>query len=139
MPERAQQIGEQARERETDEHERDRQPLARWAHATRGREQARADHAEDDRERRQMLSSSGVLAEHPLAEEQQHEQPRRERRLHHDQRRQQQRHDLQRPAEDRQARAEQPAGASQQPPDERHAQVLLARRLPRVHRLQRDP
>jgi len=139
VPERAQQIREQAREREADKHERDRQALAGLAHAARGREQARSDHADDDREHRQALGASGVLAEHPLAQEQQHQQSRRERRLHDDQRRQQQRHDLQRPAENRQARAEHPAGAPEQPPHERHPQVLLPRRLPGVHRLQGDP
>jgi hypothetical protein len=139
MPERAQQIRKQAREREADEHERDRQALAGLADAARRREQARPDHADDDREHRQTLGSSGVLAEHPLAEEQQHEQPRRERRLHDDQRRQQQRENLQRPAENRQARAEHPAGAPEQPPHERHPQVLLPRRLSRIQCLQGDP
>ncbi len=86
-----------------------------------------------------MLGAAGVLAQHPLAQHQQHEQPRRERWLHHDQRREQQRHDLQRPAEDRQARAHHPARALEQPSHERHPQVLLAGRLAGVHRLQGDP
>ena len=81
----------------------------------------------------------GVLAEHPLPDEQQHEQARGERRLHDDQRREQQRDHLQRPAEDRQARAEHPARALEQAPDQRQAQVLLVGRLLGVHRLQRDP
>ncbi|MCW3019517.1 MAG: hypothetical protein JWN10_1825, partial [Solirubrobacterales bacterium] len=38
-----------------------------------------------------MLVAPGVLAEHPLAEEQQHEQAHREGWLHHDERREQQR------------------------------------------------
>ena len=58
---------------------------------------------------RDVLVAPGVLAQHPLAQEHQHEQAGRERRLHHHQRRQQQRQHLQRPAEDRQPRAEQPA------------------------------
>ena len=68
-----------------------------------------------------------------------HEQAGRKRRLHHDQRREQQRDQLQRPAEDRQPRAEQPACAAQQAPGEREAQMLAVRRLLGVHRLQRDP
>jgi len=74
---------------------------AGFAGGARRRAQAGADHAEHDRERRQVLAAPGVLAEQAPAEVQQHEQARRERRLDHDQRRQQQRHDLQRPAEDR--------------------------------------
>jgi len=139
MAQRAQQIRQQARDREADEHERDRQLLSRLADAARRREQPRADHAEDDRKRRQVLGAARVLAEHPLAEQQQHEQARRERRLHNHQRRQQQRHHLQRPAKDRQARAEHPAGAFEQPAHERHPQVLLGRRFAGVHRLQGDP
>jgi hypothetical protein len=80
-----------------------------------------------------------VLAERPLAHEHQHEQSRGERGLHDDQRREQQRDHLQRPAEDRQARAEHPASALDQSPDERQAQMLLAGCLLGVHRLQRDP
>jgi len=86
-----------------------------------------------------MLGASRMLAEHALTEEQQHEQTRRECRLDHHQRRQQQRQDLQRPTEDRQPRAQQPAGAFQQPAYERHAQVLLGRRFLGVQRLQGDP
>ena len=113
-----------------DQHERDRQSLRGVVGAARRRAQRRADHA-DARSRAiaHVLVAPGVLAEHPLAEEQQHEQAHRERRLHDHQRRQQQRHDLQRPAEDRQARAEQPARAPHEPPDQRQAQVLLRGRL----------
>ncbi len=105
----------------------------------RRREQAGADHADHDRDHREVLVAPGVLAEHSLCEEHQHEQPAGERRLHDDERRQQQSDDLQRPAEHRQSRPEQPAPATQQAPDERDAKVLAVRRLLRVHRLQRDP
>jgi hypothetical protein len=80
-----------------------------------------------------------VLAEHALAEEEQNEQPRRERRLYDHEWRQQQRHDLQREAEDRERRAQQPARAPDQAPHEREAQLLLAGRLLGVKRLQDDP
>ena len=86
-----------------------------------------------------MLAAPRVLAEDPPAEVQQHQQTGGERRLDDHQRRQQQRHDLQRPAEDRQARAHQPAGAFEQAPNQRQAQVLLVGRLLGVDRLQGDP
>ncbi len=104
-----------------------------------GANSSRADHADDDRERRQVLAAPGVLAEQPAAEVQQHQQACGERRLHDHERRQQQGQHLQGPAEDRQARAHQPAGAFEQPADECDAQVLLVGSLLRVHRLQGDP
>lgn len=104
-----------------------------------GGRQARPDHADHDRAHRQVLVSPGVLAQHPLAEEHQHEQARGERRLNDYERCQQQRDQLQRPAQDRQASAQQPAPTSRQAPREREAQVLHAGRLLGVHRLQGDP
>ncbi len=86
-----------------------------------------------------MLVASGMLAEHPLREEQQHEQPDRERRLHDDERREQQRDHLKRPAGDREPGADQPARALGQPPRQRESQVLVGRRLLGVERLDRDP
>ncbi len=86
-----------------------------------------------------MLRAPGMLAEHLLAEEQQHEQSRCERRLNHHQWRQQQRDDLEGPAQDRKPGAEQPAGAFEQSAHECHAQVLLGRGLPGVECLQNDP
>ncbi len=77
--------------------------------------------------------------QHALRQEHQHEQAGRERRLHDDQRSEQQRDDLQWPAEDRQARAKQPARAAHQAPRERQAQMLVVWRLLGVHRLQGDP
>jgi hypothetical protein len=86
-----------------------------------------------------MLVAPGMLAEHPLAEEQQHQQANRERRLHDHQRREQQRHHLQRPTQHRQSGPEQPARAAYQANDQRHPQVLLVGGLLGVHRLQGDP
>jgi len=139
VPERAQQIRNQARQAKANQHQRDRQLLRAVAGAARGSEHGRADHAEHDRAHRRVLVSSGVLAQHALGEEHQHQQACRQRRLDHHERGQQQSHDLQRPAEDREPRPEQPAGASDQPPGERQAQVLLVRRLLGVHRLEGDP
>jgi len=135
----AQQVGQQAGQAETEQHERDRQPLRGVAGAARRRAQASADHAEHDRRDRDVLGASGVLAQHPLPQEQQHDQAGRERGLHHHQRREQQRQHLQRPAEDRQARAEHPAPTPDQPPDQRQAQVLFGGGLLGVHRLKGDP
>ncbi len=64
---RAQQIGQQAREAEAEQHEADRQSLGGVAGAARRRAQAGADHADDDRADGDVLVAPGVLAEHPLA------------------------------------------------------------------------
>jgi hypothetical protein len=106
VPQGTQQVRQQARERKPEEDERDRQLLARLRSAARRSEQGRADHADHDREHRQVLVAPCALAQHALAQQQQHQQPGGERRLHDHERGQQQRHDLQRPAENRQARAE---------------------------------
>lgn len=135
----AQQIGQQAGDAQADQHQRDGQILGGVRGAARGREQARAHHTEHDRAHRHVLVAPSVLAEHSLCQEQQHQQAERERRLHDHQRSQQQRHDLEREAEDRQARAQQPAGAPDQAPRQRQAQVLVVGRLLGVHRLQGDP
>ncbi len=135
----AQQVGQQARGAEQHEHDQDRQTLGGVTGAARRRAQSSSDHADHDRRHRDVLVFARVLAEHPLPHEHKHEQARGERGLHDDQRREQQRDHLQRPTEDRQARAEHPAPASDQPPDQRQAQMLLAGRFLGVHRLQRDP
>jgi hypothetical protein len=135
----AQQVGQQARQADPEQHEHDRQALAGVARAARRCAQARADHPDYDRRHRDVLLSTRVLAEHSLSQEHEHEQPGRQRGLHHDQRRQQQRDHLQWPAEDRQARAQHPAPAPDQAPDQGQAQMLLVGRLLGVHRLQRDP
>lgn len=105
----------------------------------RRRREARADHADHDRPHREVLLAPGVLVQHPLSEQHQHEQAGGERGLHDHQRREQQGDDLQRPAEDREAGAEQPARPAHQPPGERQAQVLGTRSFLRVKRLQGYP
>jgi hypothetical protein len=67
-----------------------------------------------DREHRDVLAPPGALAEHALAEEQQHEQPHGHRRLYNHERHEQQCHYLQRPAEHREPRSCKPARAAQQ-------------------------
>jgi len=96
----AQQVREQARQRQDEQHERDRQVLGGVACAAWRRAQTRADHPDHDRRHRDVLVPAGVLAEHPLSQEDQHEQAGGERGLHDHQRREQQRDHLQRPAED---------------------------------------
>ena len=139
-PERAQHVGQQARQREG---ERARCAIversAVWLVVRGGAHSPAPITPITIAADRDVLAASRVLAEHALAEEQQHEQAGGERGLHDDQRREQQRHHLQRPAEDRQAGAEHPAPALDQPPDERQAQVLFRGRLLGVHRLESDP
>jgi hypothetical protein len=50
----------------------------------RGRAQCDPDHTEHDRQHRDVLAPARVLAEHALAEEQEHEQAERQRRLDDD-------------------------------------------------------
>jgi hypothetical protein len=139
VAERAQQVWEQACQAEADQHERDRQLLGGVAVAARRSEDAGADHPHHDRSHGHVLVFAGVLAQHPLGEEHEHQQPGRERRLDDDEGGEKQRDHLQRPAEDREARAEQPAGPPDQSPDEGEAQMLVVGRLLGIHRLERYP
>ncbi len=133
--EREQQVGQHARQPQAYEHRCDRQLIVGVVGTERRRGQRRAEHAEHDRCHREVLIAPGVLAQHPLGEQQQYEQAGGERGLHDDQRRQQQGQDLEREAEDRKARAEQPTRAPGEPPYERETQVLVVRGLLGVHRL----
>ena len=137
--ERTQQVRRERRQSQTEERERDRELLGGVASTARGRAQPGADHADHDGAHGDVLITPGVLAQHPLGDQHQYEQTRRERGLYHRERCEQQRHDLQRPAEDREPRAEHPARAPDEAPHERDAQVLLLWRVLGVHRLQRDP
>jgi len=75
-PDRAQQVREHARRAQAHEHERDRQvPGAAGGGARWGGERD-AEHAEHDRQHRQVLAPAGVLAQHPLGQEQEHQQAR---------------------------------------------------------------
>ncbi len=139
MREQPQRIREQRGNRQPGEHDRDRKGLRAVAGVAGRRRHARSDHADHDCRHRHVLGAPGVLVQHALREEHQHEQPGGQRRLDDHQRREQQRDDLQRPAEDRQAQAEQPTSSADQAPRERQAQVLFVRRLLGVERLQRDP
>jgi len=138
MAERAEHVGQQAEQSQRHQHERDRELLGGVRRAARRSAQRRPDDPQHDRRHRQVLVPAGTLTEHALGDHEQHHQPHRERRLHDHQRREQQREHLQRPAEHGQARAEQPARALQEPPHEREAQVILARRPLGVVRLERD-
>jgi hypothetical protein len=137
--ERAEQVGQQAGETETDEHQRDRELLGGMGRRARWCEHAGAEHPEHDRRHREVLVFPGMLAQHPLGGEHQHQQAEGQRWLHHHQRSQQQRHHLQRPAEDREPGADQPARAPEQLPHQAEAQILGVRGLPRIQRLERDP
>jgi hypothetical protein len=104
----------------------------------RGRERG-TDYAEHDCRHGGVLIASRVLAEHALGKEEQHQQAGSQRWLHDDQRRQQQGHHLQRPAQDRESRAQQPPGAPDQAYDKGRPQVLVVGRLSCIQRLQGDP
>ena len=106
---------------------------------TRRRKQSGANHADHDCADRRVLVAPGVLAQHPLGEQHQHQEARRQRGLNHDERSEQQREHLQRPAEDREAGAEQPPRALHEAPGQRETEVLLVGSLLGIHRLQGDP
>ena len=136
--EQAHYVGQQRRERQADQHERD----------GRCSERMLVERGGANRPAPMTPITIAIIARCSLrpacspsircAEEHQHEQAAGERRLHDDERSEQQRDDLQRPAEDRQAGAEQPACAAEQAPGQRQAQVLAVRRVLGVHRLQGD-
>jgi hypothetical protein len=90
---RAQQVREQARKTQTDEHERDRQ-AAGVARGVRGRREGGTDHADHDRPDGQVLVATCVLAEQALGEEHQHQEAGGERRLDDHERGQHQGDDL---------------------------------------------
>jgi len=136
---RAQQVGEQARRAQRDEHDDERELVGCVRRAARGGREPDARHTGEDREDAQVLIAARRLSQHALAGEHQHEQAHGQRRLHHDQRREQQRHDLKRPPQHREPGTEQPAPTPHQSSRQREAQVLLVRRLARVERLQSDP
>jgi hypothetical protein len=92
--EQAQGIGEQARDAQPEQHERDREILRAVAGRPWRRGQTGADHADHDCAHREVLATPRVLVQHPLREEHQHQQSGSERRLDDDERRQQQRDDL---------------------------------------------
>ena len=131
-------IWEQRKQPEPHEHDRDDQVVAVPGAAVRGT-RGDTDDADDDRKHREVLAPPGTLAEHALAEEQQHEQADGHRRLHDHQRDQQQGHDLQRPAKHRKPGSRQPARTAQQVQGKRGVQVLGMGSALGVHRLQRDP
>ncbi len=133
----AQQIGNHARNAETYEHQREQDPVRVGVAARRSAER-RSEHSQDDGCHRDVLTPSGVLAEHPLRHHQQHEQSGGQRRLHNGERGEQEGDHLQRPAEDGHARAQQPSLAPEQTPSEREAQMIAGGRLLGVHRLECD-
>jgi hypothetical protein len=134
----ADRIGGQREDAEADQREGDHL-VADMCRRVRRRAQRRADHAEHDRAHRDVLAAARVLVQHAPSEVQKHEQAGRERRLDDDQRREQERHDLQRKAEDRNARAREESRAFEQVARQGDAQVLVVRRPLGVHRLQRYP
>jgi hypothetical protein len=136
--EETQHVGQQARPRQKRERHVERE-VANVFVAAVGRRERNAGDADHDRSHREVLDATSSLAEQALPHEHEHQQAGGERRLHDDQRREDQRDHLQRPAEHREPRAEQPAPASDQPRGKRQPQMVVQRRLLGVHRLIGDP
>lgn len=86
--ERAQQVGQQARQGQPEQHQGDRQLLGGVGGAAGRGEYPRTDHAQHDRSDGHVLIAPRALAEHSLREQHQNEQARREGRLNDYERRQ---------------------------------------------------
>jgi len=103
-------------EQRQNQHERDSVDVVRGAVA---RKRSDSDDPRDDRADGSQLAAARTLAEHALAQRQQHEQPDRQRRLDHLERREQQSYDLQRPAQRCHRRTGEPAAAAQELAEQR--------------------
>jgi len=103
------------------------------------RGQRRSEHAHDDGGHGGGLAAARMLAEHPLADHQQHEQPGRQGGLHDDEGSEQQGRYLQGPAEDGKTGPKQPAGAAHELADQAQAQIVVLANLSRIQGLQGDP
>lgn len=134
----AQQVWQQAHERDATEDEIELGTAREVGVLVGGRDRD-PSYSEHDRRHRDVLVAACALAEHPLSGEHQHEQARGQRGLNDDQGREFEGEHLQRPAEHRERRAEQPAFAPQQPRRQRKSQVRLCGRLLGIHRLEGDP
>ncbi|MEN3284359.1 MAG: hypothetical protein V7607_5499 [Solirubrobacteraceae bacterium] len=96
-------------------------------------------HPRDDRPDGERVASSHGLVERAGAEREQQHEAEGQGRLHDGQRREQQRGGLQRPAEQPQGGAGEPARPARQPRDEREAKAAILGHDARLDRLQRDP
>jgi len=95
--------------------------------------------AGDDRQHAGRVARADGLAERAGAEHEQQHEPAGERGLDDAERGQSQRGDLQRPAEEAECRARQPARAAKKEGGERHAQAGIGGRAAGLGGLQRDP
>lgn len=91
----------------------------------------------DDRRDGEHVAGADALVQRPRPEDEQEHQAKGQRGLHDGERREQQCGGLQRPAEEPESRAGQPARATQQAPHERRAQGVRGRHHTRLDRLQR--
>jgi hypothetical protein len=96
-------------------------------------------HSRDDRPDGEHVAPSHGLVEGAGSEREQEHEAEGQRRLHDGERREQQRGGLQRPAQQAQGGAGQPARPAGQPRDERRAQPTIGGHDARLDRLQRDP
>ncbi len=93
-PKRAQYVREHAGQAQRDQHDCDRQRLARVMCVARRGAQRGSEDAEHDRGHREVLVAPGALPQHALADHQQNQQTRGKRRLHNHQGGEQKRDDL---------------------------------------------
>ncbi len=132
-------------ERERDERERrqhaERDPEAR-ALGVRGLVRRRGEReqrdAARDRDHGELLAGADPLAE-PRGDRQQEDEAHAEQRLDERQRGLRQRVGLEHPAGEAERRPRDPAGPSNEPPEEPEAQRVLGRLVARAERLQADP
>jgi hypothetical protein len=96
-------------------------------------------HARRDREHRDPLPTSDVLAEPPRRDREHEDEARPEQRLHQRERRACERVPLRDPAGEAERRPGHPERPAHEPPEEREAQRMLGRRVPGLEGLERDP
>jgi hypothetical protein len=134
----AQHEGDDPQQSHPPEHTRDREPAAVPMRRIR-RDDGEQRYAGQDAENREGFARADGLVEVARPDQQQQDQPEREGRLHDGERGEQQRRRLQRPAEEVQPGAEQPAAAADQAQQQRRAHPVVRRRLAGVQRLEGEP
>ncbi|MDX6700049.1 MAG: hypothetical protein QOF26_275 [Baekduia sp.] len=130
----AQREGQERQHADAAEDRGERRVAGMVRRGVRGDERQQRD-AGQDAEHRERLADAHALVQMARADEQQQHEPEGERRLDDRQRREQQRGRLQRPAQQVQRRARQPAATADEAQQQRRTQRVVSGRLPRVERL----
>jgi hypothetical protein len=113
-------------------------PTADVLHGRLRRDGGQEGDARDDRCDGEYVARSDALVERARPQHEQQHEAEGERRLDDGERSEQQRGGLQRPADDAERGAGDPARAAGQATDQRHPQPVSRRRRPSLERLQRD-